>query len=64
MILPLPALVLIKKSEGLLYASACAFGDMQKNQVVVFQIHLRAYRLIDHDDTGATIVIEHHRAQG
>ena len=63
MILSLPALVLIKKPEGLLYASARAFGDMQENQLLVFQIHLRAYQLIGEDNTGATIFVEHHGGQ-
>ena len=64
MILPLPALILIKKPESLFYAGARAFGDMQKNQVMVFQIHLSAYRLISQYNTGAAIIIEHHRGQG
>ena len=63
MILPLPTLILVKKTEGLFYAGARALGDMQKNQLVVSQIHLSAYRLISEDDTGATIIVEHHRGQ-
>ena len=63
MILPLPALILIKKPESLFYAGARAFRDMQKNQLVFSQIHLRAYRLISEDNTGAAIVVERHRGQ-
>ena len=63
MILSLPAMILIKKPEGLLHAGARAFWDVQKNQLMVSQIHLRAYKLISEDNTGATIVVEHHRGQ-
>jgi len=63
MILSLPALILIKKTECLFYACARAFRDMQKNQAVFSQIHLRAYRLISEDNTGAAIVVERHRGQ-
>ena len=62
-ILSLPALVLIKKPEGLLHAGARAFRDMQKNQLVVSQIQGSAYRLISQYNTGATIIVEHHRGQ-
>ena len=63
MILPLPALILVKKTESLFYAGARALGDMQKNQLVVSQIHLSAYRLISQYNTGAAIIVEHHGGQ-
>ena len=52
-----------QKTRSLLHAGARAFWDVQKNQLMVSQIHLRAYKLISEDNTGATIVVEHHRGQ-
>ena len=63
MILSAPAMEMIKKTEGFLYAGTGALRDMQKNKLVVSQIHLSAYRLISQYNAGAAIVVEHHRGQ-